>query len=372
MISCDQALELISARLDAPLSPEEERKLQAHLAQCADCRALLADFNEMETVFPTLNAPVPEGLCQSVLDQIHAEKVVPLPTRSASRRWKQWAASAAVFAVVLLGVGTFGLDQLADLAGSGMSADTAIQDNQAAQAGAAEPEANTDLTPNTGATQEIAPAQGSGSTGNTGADESGTQSEAETTSPQTGNTTSPTEGGDKSGSASMQNSLPPDTPTAHTETPAATQAPQTTPPPQNSLDTFGVEPAGLPYIANRQGELTLEQAYEAVFAALGGYERYPDSVLEEGILSGSGTGTEEALTLRSTGLSGNGRYYTFCLEQNGETVNEYAVSLQDGTVLMCRDESLLEGLTSQDAAWADAQRAYEEGQQRYYDTINNP
>lgn len=370
MISCDQALELISARLDAPLSPEEERELQAHLAQCADCRALLADFNEMETVFPTLNAPVPEGLCQSVLEQIHAEKVVPLPTRPASRRWKQWAASAAVFAVVLLGVGTFGLDQLADRASSGMTTGAAVQDNQSAQGGAAELEPNTSLTPNTGAAKEIAPPQGSGSTGNTGADESATQSEAETTSPQTGNTASPTEDGDKSGSASVQNSLPPDTPTANTETPAVTQAPQTTPPPQNSLDTFGVEPAGLPYTANRQGELTLEQAYEAVFAALGGNERYPDAVLEEGILSGSGT--EEALTLRSTGLSGNGKYYTFCLEQNGETINEYAVSLQDGTVLTCRDESLLEGLTPQNPAWADAQRAYEEGQQRYYDTINNP
>ena len=168
----------------------------------------------------------------------------------------------------------------------------------------------------------------------------------------------------------MQNSLPPDTSTAHTETPAVTQTPQTTPPPQNSANTFGIEPAGLPYAANRQGELTPEQAYEAVFEALGGYECYPDAVLQKSILSGSGT--ENALTLRDTGLSGNGKYYTFRLEQNGEMVNDYAVSLQDGTVLMCRDESLLEGLTSQDPEWADAQRAYEEGQQRYYDTINNP
>ncbi len=366
MISCDQALELISARLDAPLSPEEERELQAHLAQCADCRALLADFNEMETVFPTLNAPVPEGLCQSVLEQIHAEKVVPLPARPASRRWKQWAASAAVFAVVLLGVGSFGLDQLADHASSGMTTGAAVQDNQSVQSGASEQTSGITPAPNTGTAKEAAPAQGSGSTGST----DGNDAQNATTSSQEETASSPTEDGEKSGSASVQNSLPPDTSTAHTETPAVTQTPQTTPPPQNSANTFGIEPAGLPYAANRQGELTPEQAYEAVFEALGGYECYPDAVLEKSILSGSGT--ENALTLRDTGLSGNGKYYTFRLEQNGEMVNDYAVSLQDGTVLMCRDESLLEGLTSQDPEWADAQRAYEEGQQRYYDTINNP
>ena len=104
MLTCDEALELISASLDGPLAPDEAVRLEEHLKICAPCRALRADLESLHDQLPLLNAPVPEGLSQRILDQIHAEpKVVPLPRRHGlPRHWRQWAASAAVFALVLL------------------------------------------------------------------------------------------------------------------------------------------------------------------------------------------------------------------------------------------------------------------------------
>ena len=40
MLSCDEALELISARLDGPLSGEETARLEEHLSACPACRTL--------------------------------------------------------------------------------------------------------------------------------------------------------------------------------------------------------------------------------------------------------------------------------------------------------------------------------------------
>ena len=45
MCDCDQALEWISAALDGALTPEEQRGLDGHLAACAECRALAAEFD---------------------------------------------------------------------------------------------------------------------------------------------------------------------------------------------------------------------------------------------------------------------------------------------------------------------------------------
>ena len=42
MLTCEQALELISAQLDGALTAEEAGALDEHLAQCPACRALRA------------------------------------------------------------------------------------------------------------------------------------------------------------------------------------------------------------------------------------------------------------------------------------------------------------------------------------------
>ena len=48
MSGCERALDLIGLRLDGPLSPEEQRKLDAHLEQCPACRAAARELEELE------------------------------------------------------------------------------------------------------------------------------------------------------------------------------------------------------------------------------------------------------------------------------------------------------------------------------------
>jgi len=38
-MSCEEAINLISARIDHELSADDRLRLEAHLAECADCRA---------------------------------------------------------------------------------------------------------------------------------------------------------------------------------------------------------------------------------------------------------------------------------------------------------------------------------------------
>ncbi|MBU5435152.1 anti-sigma factor [Pseudoflavonifractor sp. MSJ-37] len=108
MISCDEALDLLSAALDGPLTEDEQHMLEEHLTVCAPCRALQADLQTIHTALPGLNEPVPAGLTDRVLEQIHADEVVPLDDsrrKTGARRWRRWAVSAALFGVVLLGAG---------------------------------------------------------------------------------------------------------------------------------------------------------------------------------------------------------------------------------------------------------------------------
>ena len=73
-MNCEQALEAISARLDGALGEEENRELEAHLASCASCRALLKELTELEEGLETLPVEAPETLAPSVMRTIRAEK----------------------------------------------------------------------------------------------------------------------------------------------------------------------------------------------------------------------------------------------------------------------------------------------------------
>lgn len=105
MPDCEEALELISAKIDGALTQEEEAALAAHLERCPACRALLTDLEalhrDMEGAMPPV--PPPSGLQEEIMARIRGEQ----PARARSGlRWRTWAAMAAVLAVVLLGTGT--------------------------------------------------------------------------------------------------------------------------------------------------------------------------------------------------------------------------------------------------------------------------
>lgn len=106
MCDCERALELISQRLDGPLTAEEAEELESHLSGCADCRALASELAFIHDVMPELEETVPQGLHQAIMDRIGAEKVRPFPRRKGGGYpLRRWASLAAVFVLLLLGAG---------------------------------------------------------------------------------------------------------------------------------------------------------------------------------------------------------------------------------------------------------------------------
>ena len=142
MLTCDQALELISARLDDMITPEESAALEEHLARCPDCRALLADFEAMQAVLPAaLEADPPAGLQEDIMAAVRAAKLTPLPRQKPVRRFhpRRWASLAAVLAVVLLGAGVLRQWQPIPMGGSTSGADSALTARYDGASGAAAP-----------------------------------------------------------------------------------------------------------------------------------------------------------------------------------------------------------------------------------------
>lgn len=103
MLNCDQALELLSARLDGPLGPEDAAALEEHLSVCPACRALADDLAVLHDELPLLAAQPPAGLKEGVMDQIHAAKVTPFQSKKRQWRWQSLASLAAVAALVVVG-----------------------------------------------------------------------------------------------------------------------------------------------------------------------------------------------------------------------------------------------------------------------------
>lgn len=106
-ITCDEALELISARLDGALSPDGEAALEAHLARCPACGALLADLTELHAALDGAEeVPPPADLKDKIMAAVAAEQVVPFPAPKKRRPgWRVWGSAAAVLALALLGGG---------------------------------------------------------------------------------------------------------------------------------------------------------------------------------------------------------------------------------------------------------------------------
>lgn len=99
-MSCDKYLDLISARLDGPLSPEDEAQLTAHLNTCPQCRAIADDLAHIHSAMSGAAAVPPAELAQGVMKSIRAQRT----TRK--RTWRQLGALAACF---VLCVGLFTL-----------------------------------------------------------------------------------------------------------------------------------------------------------------------------------------------------------------------------------------------------------------------
>ena len=103
MLDCEQALELISAKLDGALTAEESAQLEEHLAACPACRALLADFEELHMELPRLAAQPPADLKDNIMAEVRRSKVTPFQGKKKQWRWRSLASLAAVLVLVLVG-----------------------------------------------------------------------------------------------------------------------------------------------------------------------------------------------------------------------------------------------------------------------------
>lgn len=111
-MECNEALTLISGHIDSSNTEQEEAALQAHLAECADCRALLKAYEDINGNVAELNVPAPEGLVSSVMEKI----TTPAKTKSRSP-WRSIGMSAGLVAavlVLLIGTKTIKLPDLSD------------------------------------------------------------------------------------------------------------------------------------------------------------------------------------------------------------------------------------------------------------------
>lgn len=91
MQNCEAYLELISGMLDGTLTTEEQKKLDAHLAQCPDCQALVRDLQAMSGDLSEL-APVPEGFADQVMEKVaqqeqDAPELQAVPKKQNGKKW---------------------------------------------------------------------------------------------------------------------------------------------------------------------------------------------------------------------------------------------------------------------------------------------
>lgn len=107
MENCESIRKLILLELDGMCTPEEQARIQAHLAHCPECASyqkemqqLTADLQQWGEDVP----PLPEDFTQQVMARIRAQEKAPTKKIIPLRRWLVLGASAAALALVFLTV----------------------------------------------------------------------------------------------------------------------------------------------------------------------------------------------------------------------------------------------------------------------------
>ncbi len=69
-MDCNEALALLSGRLDGENTPEEEARLDAHLKTCPACRAAWEDYRSIGALTASLAVEPPEALARGVMEAV--------------------------------------------------------------------------------------------------------------------------------------------------------------------------------------------------------------------------------------------------------------------------------------------------------------
>ena len=139
MCKNEKMLLLLSGHMDGCNTPEEEAQLEAHLAECPDCRRILTEYEQLDAGIADFAQAPPADFTANVMRAVEAE-----PHHFTEKKPRRFffgfaTAAAAVAAVFLLAVGSGKLPlpglASARLINSGMkSADEAAAEEPAAMA----------------------------------------------------------------------------------------------------------------------------------------------------------------------------------------------------------------------------------------------
>lgn len=96
-MSCERYLDLISARLDGPLSQQDEAELTAHLNTCPQCRAIADDLTNIHSALSGCAAVPPAELATGVMNTVRT-------TRTARKRTFRQVGVLAACLVLCVGI----------------------------------------------------------------------------------------------------------------------------------------------------------------------------------------------------------------------------------------------------------------------------
>lgn len=101
MRACESYIDLMMRSIDRDTTPQEEAKIQNHLAQCETCRALYETYRALDAGIVAAEEEPPETLTRAVMNSIHAEQRERSPRHLLKRfRFTAVAATAAILVLV--------------------------------------------------------------------------------------------------------------------------------------------------------------------------------------------------------------------------------------------------------------------------------
>ena len=100
MITCNEALELLSVQLDGAITIEEQTALQEHLAACPECRRIQSELKMAEEALPELQQEPPKLLHDAVMQEIRRETRRKKERKTLLHFVGVMAAAAALLAVL--------------------------------------------------------------------------------------------------------------------------------------------------------------------------------------------------------------------------------------------------------------------------------
>lgn len=102
MSCCEEYWQLLNARLDGELSPDDAARLERHLSGCPLCRQSAEDLEVLQAAMRDLPVvAAPAGFKDNIMAAVAADNVLPFaPARTP---WKKYLSTAAALAVIIGG-----------------------------------------------------------------------------------------------------------------------------------------------------------------------------------------------------------------------------------------------------------------------------